>query len=347
MRKIGEALDRTRAILKIPESHQIAILPGSNTGAFEALMWSMLGARGVDVLSWESFGKTWARDAAKELKLKDARYFDVGYGEAPDLSKPDPHNDIVFVYNGTTSGVCLPDTDWISGDRQGLTICDATSAAFALPLDWSRLDATTFSWQKAMGGEAGFAMAVLSPRAIERLTTFKPPRPMPKLFRLARDGAILDGLFDGATINTISMLCVEDYLLSLKWAASIGGRGELESRVRQNADIVFDWIAKTPWADFLCADAAFRSMTSVCLIFADKKLSKRGADAQKTFARKVALLLEREGAAFDILHYREAPPGLRIWCGPTVDASDLDALTPWIDWAYDAAWVEMFDDSRA
>ncbi len=286
------------------------------------------------MLAWESFGEGWVSDVAKELKLKNATVLKAGYGELPDLAKVDPASDVVFTWNGTTSGVRVPNADWIAADRQGLTICDATSACFAQALDWAKLDVVTFSWQKALGGEAAHGMLILSPRAVARLESYTPPWPLPKIFRLTKGGKLNQGIFEGETINTPSMLCVEDYLDTLGWAKSVGGLEALMARADANAKVIADWVARTPWIDFLAKDPALRSNTSVCLKVVDPAVTKLPADAQASFVKGIAAALEKEGVAYDIDAYRDAPPGLRIWCGSTVEASDVEALTQWLDWAF-------------
>ena len=332
--KLKLAIDLTREVLAVPADYRIAITPGSDTGAFEMAMWSMLGARGVDLLAWESFGEGWVSDAIKELKLPDARKTVAPYGELPNLAQVDFDNDVVFTWNGTTSGVRVPDGNWIPADRRGLTFCDATSAAFAQRLDWARLDVTTFSWQKALGGEAAHGMLILSPRAVERLESYKPAWPLPKVFRMTKSGKLIESLFEGETINTPSMLCVEDYIDALRWGQSLGGLDGLIGRADANAKVLADWVAKTPWIDYLAREPATRSNTSVCLKVVDPEVTRQPAEAQATFAKALANALEKEKVAFDIGAYRDAPPGLRIWCGATVEASDLGALTPWLDWAF-------------
>jgi len=327
-------IDRTRSILGIPADYRIGIMPASDTGAFEAAMWSMLGARGIDVLSWESFGKGWASDVLKELKLKDVRDIEAPYGELPDLSKVDFSRDVIFTWNGTTSGVRVPDGNWIAADRQGLTFVDATSAAFAQAIDWVKCDVTTFSWQKAVGGEAQHGVIVLSPRAAERLTTYNPTWPIPKIFRMAKGGKLIEGIFEGETINTPSMLCVEDYLDALDWAAKVGGLEGMIARADRNAAALRAWMAKSDWAVDLAAKPAIASNTSVCLRFRDPGVRALPEEAQATLAKKISGLLEAEKVAMDVNHYRDAPPGLRIWCGSTVETSDVQALLPWLDWAY-------------
>lgn len=332
--RLAAAIERTREVLGVPDDYRIGIVPGSDTGAVEMALWSLLGARGVDVLAWESFGSEWVSDVLDVLAIEDARRFVAPYGELPDLGAVDCARDVVFVWNGTTSGVKLPDGDWIAADRAGLTICDATSAAFAMPLPWDKLDVTTFSWQKVLGGEGAHGVIILSPRAVERLESYVPPRPLPKLFRLTKKGKLDAAIFEGATINTPSMLCVEDYLDALAWAQSLGGLDALVMRSRQNLAVLDAWVAKTAWVDFLAATEATRSSTSICLkIVADWFLALDDA-AQAALTKKLSSLLEAEGAAYDINAYRNAPPGLRIWGGATVEASDLAALLPWLEWAY-------------
>ena len=338
--RLKEAIDRTREVLQVPDDYLIAIVPGSDTGAVEMAMWSMLGARPVQLLAFESFGKDWVTDVTKQLKL-DAEVLDAPYGQLPDLTKVRGDADLVFTWNGTTSGVRVPNADFIAADRTGITICDATSAAFAQDLDWPKLDAVTFSWQKALGGEAAHGVLVLSPRAVARLESYTPPWPMPKLFRMTKGGKVTLDLFEGATINTPSMLAVEDAVDALKWAASIGGLAEMQRRADANLAVLDAWVAKTPWVAFLAADPATRSNTSVCLKVIDARIAALSDDAQADFAKKLAGLLEKEGVALDVGAYRDAPPGLRIWCGATVEASDLDALTPWLDWAFASVASEL------
>jgi phosphoserine aminotransferase len=332
--KLKRAIDMTREVLEVPTDYRIAIVPASDTGAVEMALWSLLGARPVTMLTWESFGEGWVTDVEKQLKLKDVTVLKAPYGELPDLSKVDFKTDVVFTWNGTTSGVRVPNGDWIAADRQGLTICDATSAAFAQKLDWPKLDVVTFSWQKALGGEGAHGMLILSPRAVERLETYKPAWPLPKIFRMTKGGKINEGIFTGETINTPSMLCVEDYLDTLAWAKTNGGLKALIARADANTKVLADWAAKTPWVDFLAAKAEVRSNTSVCLKVVDPAITSLPADAQAAFAKALSGLVEKEGAGLDLGYYRDAPPGLRIWCGATVDASDLEALTPWLDWAW-------------
>ncbi|MBV9540523.1 MAG: phosphoserine transaminase, partial [Alphaproteobacteria bacterium] len=308
--------------------------PASDTGAVEMALWSMLGPRPVDCFAWESFGEDWVTDTVKQLKIKDSRVLKAEYGELPDLTKADPKHDIVFLWNGTTSGVRVPDADWIAKDREGLTICDATSAAFAMDLPWDKLDVTTFSWQKVLGGEAAHGMLVLSPRAVARLESYTPPWPLPKIFRMTKGGKIVDGIFEGETINTPSMLALEDYLDALGWAESIGGLKALIGRSQDNLGVLDRWVRTCGWADFLAREQGARSNTSVCLRIVDPWFKALSEDAQADAAKKLASLLEKEGVALDVGAYRSAPPGLRIWCGATVDKADLEALTPWLDWAW-------------
>jgi phosphoserine aminotransferase len=332
--RLKEAIDQTREILDIPADYLVGIVPASDTGAVEMALWSLLGPRPVQVLAWESFGKDWVTDIVSQLKIKDAEALTAPYGRLPDLAKVRPDADVVFAWNGTTSGVRVPNADFISADREGVVICDATSAAFAQALDWAKLDVATFSWQKVLGGEGAHGMIVLSPRAVERLESYSPPWPMPKIFRMTSKGKVNRDLFEGATINTPSMLAVEDYLDALRWASSIGGLQGLFARADANAAVLAGWVAKTPWIDYLAEAADTRSNTSVCLKIVDPRVTALPEDGQADFAKKLTSLLEKEGVALDAGAYRDAPPGLRIWCGATVDASDLDALTPWLDWAF-------------
>ena len=332
--RIESAIDLTREILQVPAEYRVGVVPASDTGAVEMALWSLLGPRGVDVLAWESFGEGWVTDVTRELKLEDVRVFKAPYGELPDLTRIDFARDVVFTWNGTTSGVRVPGGDWIAGDRGGLTICDATSAAFVQPLPFAKLDVVTFSWQKALGGEAAHGMLVLGPRAVARLESETPPRPLPKIFRMTRGGKLDEALFRGETINTPSMICVEDYLDALRWAKSAGGLEGLTARADRNLAAVAAWEARTPWAAFLAKDPATRSNTSVCLEIVDPAVKALGRDAQAAFVGSVASLLEKEGVAFDVAGHRDAPPNLRIWCGATVEASDVDALLPWLDWAF-------------
>ena len=331
--RLQEAIDRTRQVLEVPDDFLIGIVPGSDTGAVEMALWSMLGPKPVQLLAFESFGKDWVTDVVKQLKLP-AEVLDAPYGELPDLSKVRPDADLVFTWNGTTSGVRVPNADFISADREGITICDATSAAFAQDLDWTKLDVVTFSWQKALGGEGAHGVLILSPRAVARLESYTPAWPMPKLFRMTKAGKIAKDIFEGATINTPSMLCVEDAIDALKWGASIGGLLEMQRRADSNLAALAAWVEKTDWVDFLAADPASRSNTSVCLKVVDARITALSDDAQADVAKKLAAILEKEGAALDIGGYRDAPAGLRIWCGATVETSDLEALTPWLDWAF-------------
>jgi len=335
--KLKRSLDLTREVLEVPADYRIGLTPASDTGAVEAALWSMLGARAVTMLAWESFGEGWVTDVAKELKLKDVTVLKAPYGELPDLSKVDPASDVVFTWNGTTSGVRVSNADWIAADRKGLTICDATSAAFAQPLEFAKLDVVTFSWQKALGGEAAHGMIILSPRAVERLESYNPPWPIPKVFRLSKDGKFNEDPFEGGSINTPSMLCVEDWLDTLGWAKSVGGLKALMARADANAKVISEWVARTAWVDFVARVPATRSNTSVCLKVVDPAVLKLSAEAQGKFVKGIAAMLEKEGVAYDIDAYRAAPPGLRIWCGSTVETADLEALTPWLDWAYGQA----------
>ena len=332
--KLKLAIDLTREVLGVPAGYRIGITPGSDTGAVEMALWTLLGARGVDVLAWESFGDGWVTDIVKQLKVKDPRTLKAAYGELPDLAQVDFDHDVVFTWNGTTSGVRVPNADWIPADRKGLTICDATSAAFAQDLAWPKLDVTTFSWQKVLGGEAAHGMIILSPRAAERIQTYTPPWPLPKVFRLAKGGKLIEGIFEGETINTPSMLCVEDYLDALQWAKSLGGAQALFARADANAKALAVWVERTPWIDFLARVPATRSNTSVCLKVVDPTVADLPADGQAAFAKALSSALEKEKVAFDIGAYRDAPPGLRIWCGATVEAADVEALTHWLDYAF-------------
>jgi phosphoserine aminotransferase len=332
--KLKLAIDLTREVLEVPADYRIGIVPASDTGAVEMALWSLLGPRPITAIAWESFGDGWVTDILKELKLKDVTALKAPYGELPDLSTVDPKTDVVFTWNGTTSGVRVPNADWISAKREGLTICDATSAAFAQPLDWPKLDVVTFSWQKALGGEAAHGMLILSPRAAERLQTYTPPWPMPKIFKLAKGGKIIEGIFEGETINTPSMLCVEDYIDALVWAKSVGGLKGMIARADANTKAIADWVAKSPWIDFLATRPDIRSNTSVCLKVVDPAITALAPDAQAAFAKALAGAVEKEGVGYDIGSYRDAPPGLRVWCGATVEASDVAALTQWLDWAF-------------
>ncbi len=327
--RLKQAIDLTREVLEVPADYRIGIVPASDTGAMEMALWSLLGPRPVEMLAWESFGKGWVTDVSKQLKL-NAKIHDAPYGQLPDLSAVNFDSDVVFTWNGTTSGVRVPSGDFIPADRAGLTICDATSAAFAQDLPWDKLDVTTFSWQKVLGGEAAHGVLILSPRAVERLETHTPAWPMPKIFRLTKGGKLIEGIFEGATINTPSMLCVEDYLFALNWARSVGGLSGLIARADANSAVIESFCAANDWVDFLATDAATRSNTSVCLKFTDPRIQD-GAG----FAKAVAKRLEAEGVAFDIGAYRDAPPGLRIWCGATVERADISAMLPWLSWAFE------------
>ncbi len=332
--KLKRAIDLTREVLGVPVDYRIGIVPASDTGAVEMAMWSLLGARGVDMLAWESFGEGWVTDVIKQLKLKDARVLKSGYGELPDLGQVNFDNDVVFTWNGTTSGVRVPNADWIPADRKGLTICDATSACFAQRLDYSKLDVVTFSWQKVLGGEAAHGMIILSPRAVERLTSYQPAWPMPKIFRMTNNGKLIEGIFVGDTINTPSMLCVEDYIDALEWSQSVGGLDGLVARADANTKAIADWAARTDWVDFLAKSADIRSNTSVCLKVVDPAITALSSDEQAAFVKSMVAAVEKEGAGYDIDGYRDAPPGLRIWCGATVEAADVATLTHWLDWAF-------------
>jgi len=339
--KLAEVITLSKAILGMPADWRLGIVPASDTGAVEMALWSMLGARGVDVLVWESFSKDWATDILKQLKLADARVIDAPYGKLPDLGAVDPKRDVVFVWNGTTSGVRLKNADFISADREGIAICDATSAAFAMDLPWSKLDVVTWSWQKVLGGEAAHGMLALSPRAVARLESYSPPWPMPKIFRLSSGGKLSEGIFKGETINTPSMLCVEDALDGLRWAESIGGLQGLIARSEANLAAIADWVAAGAGYGFLAQDAATRSCTSICLIITAPWFTALAAEAQAAAAKKLASLLEAEGVALDAGAYRDAPPGLRIWGGATVETADIKALLPWLDWALASVQAEM------
>ncbi len=332
--RLVEVIERTRSILQIPADYRIGVVPASDTGAVEMCLWSMLGARGVDIASWESFGKGWGADVVKQLKLEDVRVFTADYGQLPDLSTLDCDRDIVFTWNGTTSGVCVSDGAWIADDRKGLTICDATSGVFAMELPWQKLDVVTYSWQKAMGGEAAHGMLVLSPRAVERLESYTPPWPLPKLFRMANNGQLDEGIFAGSTINTPSMLCVEDAIDGLKWAESIGGLPELVRRSQANLEVFAGWVQRSEWVAFLAERAENRSSTSICFKIVDPWYCDLAEDEQRAKAKDLVSLLEKEQAAYDIGAYRDAPPGLRIWGGSTVEVGDVEALLPWLDWAW-------------
>jgi phosphoserine aminotransferase len=339
--KLKRAINLTREVLEVPADYRIGIVPASDTGAVELALWSLLGARPVTMLAWESFGEGWVTDVEKQLKLKGVTVIKAPYGELPDLGKVDFSNDVVFTWNGTTSGVRVPNGEWIASTRQGLTICDATSAAFAQRLDWPKLDVVTFSWQKALGGEGAHGMLILSPRAVERLETYKPAWPLPKIFRLTKGGKLNEGVFAGETINTPSMLCVEDYLDALQWAKSLGGLSATVARSDANAKELSDWVAATSWVGHLAKNPNERSNTSVCLKVVDPAVVRLSGDDQAAFAKTLAGLLEKEGVAYDIAYYRDAPPGLRIWCGATVERSDIQALTPWLDWAFAEAKASL------
>jgi phosphoserine aminotransferase len=332
--RLKEAIDRTRELLGVPADYLVGIVPASDTGAVEMALWSMLGPKPVQVLAWESFSNDWVTDVVNQLKIEGAEAIKAPYGKLPDLSKVRPDADLVFAWNGTTSGVRVPNADFISADREGVVFCDATSAVFAQAIDWSKLDVTTFSWQKVLGSEAAHGMLVLSPRAVARLESYSPPWPMPKIFRMTKKGKVNLEIFEGATINTPSMLAVEDYVDALKWGASIGGLPALLGRADANAAVLSNWVAKTDWIDFLAEAPETRSNTSVCLKIVDPRVTALPEDGQADFAKKLTALLEKEGVALDAGAYRDAPPGLRIWCGGTVDTADLDALTPWLDWAF-------------
>ena len=332
--RLKEAIDRTREVLEVPDDFLIGVVPASDTGAVEMAMWSMLGPLPVQVAAWESFSKDWVVDIIDQLKLPDAEAITAPFGQLPDLSRISPDADLVFAWNGTTSGVRVPNADFISADRKGIVICDATSAAFAQPLDWAKLDVVTYSWQKVLGGEAAHGMLILSPRAVARLESYTPPWPLPKLFRMTSKGKVSRDIFEGSTINTPSMLCTEDYLDALKWVSSIGGLHAMYARADANAAALARWVEKTPWIDFLAEDPATRSNTGVCLKFVDPRVAGLPAAGQAEFAKKVSDLLEKEGVGLDAASYRDAPPGLRIWCGGAVELSDVEALIPWIDWAF-------------
>ena len=332
--RLKKVIEDTKEILGLPKDYVVGIMAGSDTGAVEAALWSLLGPRPVDVFAWEAFGKDWVNDVLKQLKLPNTRSFVAKFGELPDLSQANFEHDVVFTWNGTTSGVRIPNGDWIAADRQGLTICDATSAVFAMPMPWDKLDVVTYSWQKALGGEGAHGILILSPRAVARLESYVPSWPMPKTFRLTKDGKLAKGIFEGETINTPSMMCVKDVLEAMAWVKSIGGQNGTVARTNANFKAVADWVAKTPWVDFLAADAAVRSTTSVCLKVVDPEFLKLSADDQAAFCKKLVAKVEAEGAGYDFAAYRDAPAGLRIWCGSTVEASDVAALTQWIDWAY-------------
>ena len=336
-KRLAEVIDRSRALLGLPGDYRLGIVPGSNTGAFEMALWTLLGPLGVDVLSWESFGAGWVTDVEKQLKIEDLRKIDAPYGELPDLTQVDFSRDVVFVWNGTTSGVRVPNGDWIPRDREGLTLSDATSAVFGMEIPFERLDAFTYSWQKVLGGEAAHGMLALGPRAVERLESATPPWPLPKVFRLTKGGKLNEGVFRGETINSPSMLCVEDALDGLRWAEREGGGPALLRRTRDNCGVIEEWVRRTDWVDFLAARPEIRSPTSICLRIVDPAVTSLPAEGQGELINRIVKLLSDEGVAFDIAAYRDAPPGLRIWGGATVEAADLEALTPWIDWAFGEA----------
>ncbi|HKK37035.1 MAG TPA: phosphoserine transaminase [Paracoccaceae bacterium] len=338
--QLKEVIDRTAAILGVPEGYRVGIVPASDTGAYETAMWAMLGARPVDALAWESFGAGWASDATKQLKLDDCRVMEAAYGELPDLTAVRPEADVLFTQNGTTSGARIPDFDWIAADREGLTFNDATSAAFAQPIDWSKCDVTTFSWQKVMGGEGAHGMLILSPRAVERLESYAPPRPLPKIMRLTKGGKLNEGIFKGETINTPSMLAVADALDALLWIEEIGGVSATQARANANFAALQAWVDRTPWIENLVALPEARSNTSVCLQVTDPAVATLDDAGRKAFVKRMVQALEAEGAALDVNGYRDAPAGLRIWCGATVETADVEALTPWLDWAFETARAE-------
>lgn len=339
--KLKQVIEETKSLLGLPSDYIVAIMAASDTGAVEAALWSLLGPRPVDVFAWESFGKDWVTDCVKQLKPLEARSFVANFGELPDLSQADFNHDVVFTWNGTTAGVIVPNGDWIPSSRKGLTICDATSSACAVPMPWEKLDVITYSWQKVLGGEAQHGILILSPRAVERLETHKPAWPVPKIFRMTKDGKLNRGIFEGETINTPSMLCVEDVLDAMAWARSIGGADGLAKRTLANYNVLREWVSRTPWIDFLCATEAFRSPTSVCLKLADPALVSLSKDEQSNFCKKLVALIEAEKAGYDFNAYRDAPPGLRIWCGATIEAEDLKILTAWLDWAYSVCRAEI------
>ena len=339
--KLNEVITRSRAILGIPDDFYVGILPGSDTGAFEAAMWNLLGARGVDLLAWENFGNEWLKDGDIEMKLPGRRVFKADFGDIPDLSQVDFNNDVVFTWNGTSSGVMVPGGDWIADDRAGLTLCDATYCIFGVDLPWHKLDVTTWSWQKVMGGEAAHGMIALSPRAVERLNTFEPDRAIPKVFRMKKNGKINPEPFEGSTLNTPSMLCVEDALDGLKWAEDIGGLPTLMGRVQSNYEVVCNWVERTPWVDFLATDPAIRSCTSVTLKVVDSAFDKLSEDELRATLRRIPKMCEAEEAGYDFSEHKSAPPGFRIWCGATVETKDLEALFPWIEWAFHQIRAEL------
>ena len=333
--RLTEVIERSKNLLGLPADYLVGIIGGSDTAAVEMALWNLLGARGVDVFAWESFSRGWADEIINQLGLEDTRVFEADYGSLPDLSQADPSRDVVFTWNGTTSGVRVPDGNWIAEDREGLSICDATSAVFAMELPWDRLDVTTYSWQKVLGGEAQHGIIILSPKAIERLESYQPERPLPKLFRLKKNGKLISGIFEGSTINTPSLLCVEDALDGLRWVDSIGGAGGLAARSEKNLEAVSAWVDRSEWVDFLAADPATRSCTSICLKIVDPWFASQGVEEQTAIEKRLVAMLAEEGAAWDIGSYAAAPPGLRIWGGGTVETSDLEALFPWLDWAFE------------
>lgn len=332
--RIEKAINLTRELLEVPADYLIGIVPASDTGAVEMFLWSALGARCVDMLAWESFGEGWVTDVVKQLKLENVRTLKAPYGELPNLADVDFDNDVVFTWNGTTSGVRVPNADWIPADRKGLTICDATSSAFSQDMDFSKLDVVTFSWQKALGGEAAHGILILSPRAVERLETYKPDRPLPKIFRMTKGGKLMTEIFEGATINTVSMLCIEDAVDAMEWGKSIGGLKAMLARTDANFKVLADWVAETPWIDFLAKVPEQRSNSSVCLVISDPEITALSEEAQAAFAKAIVNRLDKAGVAYDIGAYRDAPTGFRIWTGATVEEANLKALTPWLDWAF-------------
>jgi phosphoserine aminotransferase len=345
--KLAEAIERSKKLLGMPEGYLLGIVPASDTGAVEMALWSMLGERGVDVLAWESFSSGWANDCKNQLKLADLRIFEAAYGQIPDLRQADWMRDVVFAWNGTTSGVRIPNGDWIAADRAGLSICDATSAVFAMEIPWEKLDVVTWSWQKVLGGEGAHGMLALSPRAVTRLETFTPNRPLPKIFQMTKKGKLIAGVFEGETINTPSMLCVEDALDSLKWAESIGGLGALIARSKANLKCIEHWVAQSRWAAFLAADPAVRSSTSICLKIKDPAFTALSLEDQNTYVKSIVSALDKERVAYDIGAYRDAPVGLRIWGGATVETSDIEALLPWLDWAYAEARAKFVPEAAS
>lgn len=339
--KLEEVITKSKEILGMPEDYVLGIVPASDTGAIEMAMWSMLGPRSVDVFAWESFGMGWVTDIQKQLRLEDARVYTAEYGELPDLSKADFSRDVVFTWNGTTSGACVPNGDWIPEDREGLTFCDATSGVFAMEIPWDKLDVVTWSWQKVLGGEAAHGMLALSPRAVERLESFSSGRPLPKIFRMVKGGKLIKGIFEGSTINTPSMLATEDALDSLRWAESVGGLSGLVSRSKANLAAIESWVEKTDWVDFLAKDPATRSSTSICLQIVDPWFTALPAEERSKAAKRIGAILDAEGAAYDINSYKDAPPGIRVWGGATVETSDIEALLPWLDWAFSEVKKEL------